>query len=92
VKSGRARRLPKARLARYRMQTSDLEALLTSQDGRCAICRKAFDGPRSFQIDHCHVSGKVRGALCPSCNNGLGAFGDSAQRLEAAITYLADRT
>ena len=34
------------------------------QDGRCALC-----GFRDSLVkDHCHVSGIVRGFLCPSCN------------------------
>ena len=34
------------------------------QDGRCALC-----GFRDSLVkDHCHVSGLVRGFLCPSCN------------------------
>jgi hypothetical protein len=85
---GRDRRLPRARLARYRMRPADLDALLGEQNGKCAICGILLDGPKAFQIDHDHATGKVRGALCPPCNIGLGAFHDSPEVLRSAIDYL----
>ena len=40
------------------------ESMRAWQDGRCALC-----GFRDSLVkDHCHVSGLVRGFLCPSCN------------------------
>lgn len=40
------------------------ELMRAWQDGRCALC-----GFRDSLVkDHCHVSGLVRGFLCPSCN------------------------
>lgn len=39
-------------------------------------------------MDHDHVTGEVRGMLCPSCNNGLGLFKDSVVHLRNAISYL----
>lgn len=66
-------------------------ALLETQGYQCAICSKPLtvgrkNGP---QVDHDHSSRDVRGILCGSCNYGLGCFGDSPERLESALNYLA---
>lgn len=52
--------------------------------GCCAICG-ATD---RLVIDHCHQSGKLRGVLCPPCNQALGLFMDSASRMEDAAEYV----
>jgi hypothetical protein len=42
----------------------------------------------SLAIDHCHLTGKIRGVLCHSCNKSLGGFKDDKHLLQAAIAYL----
>lgn len=65
----------------------DFNNLLTQQNHQCAICRiKQSD--QHFDIDHCHITGKVRGLLCRSCNMGLGYFKDSPSLLNQAADYL----
>jgi hypothetical protein len=41
-----------------------------------------------MQIDHCHITGKVRGLLCHKCNKGIGLLGDDPARVAAALNYL----
>jgi hypothetical protein len=76
--------------SRYGLEVADLESLYASQSGRCAICAREapIRGRDGLHVDHCHVTGKVRGLLCTGCNQGLGRFRDSAERLEAAAEYL----
>lgn len=65
-----------------------LERFVSNQDGRCAICFNILRSRRQIHLDHCHETGKWRGALCVQCNTGLGQFGDKIENLERAIKYL----
>lgn len=68
--------------------------MLESQNGVCAICEgteksTASSGSgRPLAVDHCHVTGKIRGLLCSRCNRGIGFLGDSVTSLKRAISYL----
>lgn len=62
--------------------------LLESQDHKCGICRRPKAETLAFAVDHNHETGANRGLLCRACNMGLGQFGDSIERLEAALAYL----
>lgn len=62
--------------------------MLKAQGGVCAICGNTPQQGKHFDVDHCHISKKVRGLLCPGCNKGLGMFEDDVTRLYAAIRYL----
>lgn len=74
----------------YGLSPDRYEELMLAQDGRCAICRSdAWPGKGNRpHVDHDHATGKVRGLLCASCNNGLGRFADDPERLRAAADYL----
>lgn len=69
----------------YGLTVEEYEARLKAQKNRCAICQKKLTRPN---LDHCHKTGKVRGFLCTSCNNGLGAFKDKPDLLMRAAEYL----
>jgi Autographiviridae endonuclease VII len=73
------------RARRYGLSLADYRALEKRQGHACAICRKMT---RDLCIDHCHVTGRVRGLLCRSCNSALGLYADDPRRLRAALAYL----
>lgn len=72
---------------RYRLSASAVNAILETQNGKCAICRCGAP-PQGFDLDHDHSSGRVRGFLCRKCNMALGLMGDDINRLAAAADYL----
>ena len=77
-------------LRRYGMTNADYEKLLLAQDGRCAICKTSETGTKKyFDVDHNHITGKVRGLLCHVCNKYVGAF-ENARRF-AVEEYLNAR-
>lgn len=69
----------------YGLSLEEAEALLAKG---CAICGSDRNAALRLCIDHCHVTGKTRGALCVKCNSLLGMADDSIERLEAAAVYL----
>jgi len=80
--------------ANYGLTLQDYENLLESQNGKCAICGSTNPGKvdaAHLAVDHCHETGKVRGLLCNSCNNGLGRFKDDPVILTNAVTYLENQ-
>lgn len=58
----------------------------------CDICGKPQRAGKAMCVDHCHTTGKVRGALCDMCNKGLGQFHDSVELLKKAAQYLVERS
>ena len=77
------------RAGRYGLTLADYRALQARQGNVCAICRKPA---RALCIDHCHVTGRVRGLLCPKCNSALGFYDDDPRLLRAALAYLLATT
>lgn len=73
----------------YKLTPEDFDRMLSEQNGRCAICGSGDTKTNGhMSVDHDHLTGKVRGLLCGSCNVGLGQFKDDPIRLAAAIKYL----
>jgi hypothetical protein len=75
----------------FGLTTDEYYALIASQNGVCAICKCAPEAPTKLGVDHNHKTGQVRGALCVTCNTGLGMFRDNPDLLHRAIFYLTER-
>lgn len=74
---------------KYGIGQEDYEKLLRLQGGCCAICKEVPDSEgKAFPVDHCHVTGRVRGVLCHPCNRALGVFQDDLNHVRSAISYL----
>jgi len=69
----------------YGISSAEVDALLTSQGGVCAICARSPEPPH---VDHDHQTGAIRGILCNSCNLAIGMLQDSPDIVQAALTYL----
>jgi Recombination endonuclease VII len=75
--------------SKYGITLAQYEQMLEDQHHACACCGTTEIPPKGYwHIDHCHVSGKVRGILCHHCNLGLGHFRDNCATLRTAIAYL----
>ncbi len=76
-------------IIKYGITLDDYNTMLREQNCCCAICgkHKLLFKIRMF-IDHCHITGKVRGLLCRNCNMGIGLLKENVESLKKAIKYL----
>ena len=85
------------RFRSYGINKEEYEQMLQDQDGKCAICKREESSRasitkkvRALAVDHCHVTGHVRGLLCRACNLGIGHFDDNLEFLKEAVKYLEE--
>ena len=56
----------------YNIYPKDWTNLVLRSNGRCELCSKQFvNASYDLNIDHDHITGKVRGLLCSKCNKNL---------------------
>jgi hypothetical protein len=80
----------------HRILPEEMFAIFRRANGKCEICKKTLglhgtklrNSRNTACIDHCHVTGRVRGILCFNCNSALGHFSDDAETIKIAINYL----
>ena len=66
--------------------------MLIDQNNSCAICNRHVNVlPKNLDVDHDHITGKVRGLLCGKCNMGLGYFQDNINIMDKAIQYIVTK-
>lgn len=82
---------------KYKITYEEFLKLKEEQNNVCKICKKTelFNTKNktdsmNLAVDHCHITGKIRGLLCLKCNRALGLFEDSIDNLNQAIQYLKD--
>jgi len=75
-----------ARLAKYGITLEEVEQMMARQHRACGICERPFRA--TPDVDHCHVTGLVRGLLCRGCNLGLGNLKDNPDFAHKAGAYL----
>jgi hypothetical protein len=76
-------------LRKYNITKHDFLNKIKSQDYKCEICEiKICDENNNIRIDHNHITGNVRGILCPKCNLMLGLVNDDITILKNIIDYI----
>jgi hypothetical protein len=73
---------------KFGLTVEEYDRMLEAQGGVCLLCERENTYGRRLAVDHCHITGKVRGLLCTRCNAALGVFNDDPEILERAIQYL----
>jgi hypothetical protein len=73
--------------SRYGITLFKKKTMFFNQNNGCDICKKELSLKYTV-VDHCHITGKVRGLLCNSCNSVIGFAKDSTNILKSAILYL----
>lgn len=76
---------------KFKITPEEYSFLMEKYNQKCGICFKNED-KRRLNVDHCHVTGKVRGILCRKCNLAIGYLGDDIGLLKNAILYLNEGT
>lgn len=77
----------------YKIDIFKYNELFKNQGGKCLICEKHFESDKLYSkerlvVDHCHITGKVRGLLCCNCNTAIGMMNENINSLKNAIIYL----
>jgi len=73
----------------YGISLERYEELVNHKDSVCKICNKNQSNS-TLNLDHCHITGRIRGVLCWDCNTALGKFKDDINLLTQAIKYLQE--
>jgi len=76
---------------KYGITLEKYQEMLIKYGNKCAVCNQEHSR-RPLNVDHCHVTGKVRGLLCDKCNMALGLLNDSKELINNLRGYLDAHT
>ena len=76
--------------SKFGITAAERDRLVAAHGGKCCLCGQPDGKGRGkvLHIDHCHQTGRIRGVLCGSCNQGIGLLRDDPALLARAIAYL----
>jgi hypothetical protein len=72
---------------KYNLTLEQYDRMLEAQGGGCKICGRP-PGDIALHVDHCHITGRVRGLLCFPCNAALGHLQHDPDIIETALVYV----
>ncbi len=70
------------RMQKYKLSQEMFMEMYNNQGGKCKLCSNQIE-----VVDHCHVTGEVRGLLCHRCNHGVGVIERAGNFLKQALVY-----
>lgn len=82
-----------SRLKQYGMTVYEYNLLKLKQNNKCASCGNPEKSVQCgkiqrLSVDHCHVTGNIRGLLCSNCNTALGLLQESEENILNLLNYL----
>lgn len=75
----------------YGLTPDQYDEMVSNQGGRCLVCLEIPMGKRGYStlhVDHCHLTGRVRGLLCGRCNTALGSLRESEEITQNLVWYI----
>lgn len=75
---------------KYGITPQRWDEMFAAQGGLCAICKVPGRTGKhgKLAVDHCHVTGRVRGLLCTPCNISIGILGETPEQWQIVMNYL----
>lgn len=63
---------------------AEWDRMFAEQQGLCSICEK----PKPLEVEHCHMTGKVRSLACNGCNTALARIHENIRIAQNIIGYI----